>query len=248
VLSRFFLRKLLGRANTFDDLASLDDALHRSLVGLLHMPPGEVAGLGLTMTVAEDSFGSTVTTPLVPGGEEVEVTGSNVAAYVAAFADHKLNASIAAQTAAFLRGFRELIPVTWMRMFGPSELRLLLCGSERPIDLADLRAHTVYQPPFHDDHPYIHAFWRVVESFDDADRRAFLSFVTSCPRAPLLGFGAMKPRFGISRVPIASDADKLPTASTCMALLKLPCPYSSDAVLRDKLLYAVRSGAGFELT
>jgi len=204
--------------------------------------------LGLTMSVDEDCFGTTVTSPLVPGGDEVAVDGSNVHAYVAAFADYKLNASIAPQTAAFLRGFRELIPVTWMRMFGPSELRLLLCGSERPIDLADLRANTVYQSPYHDDHPYIQAFWRVLETFSDDDRRAFLSFVTSCPRAPLLGFGAMRPKFGISRVPISHDAEKLPTASTCMALLKLPCPYSSDAVLRDKLLYAVRSGAGFELT
>jgi ubiquitin-protein ligase E3 C len=41
--------------------------------------------------------------------------------------------------------------------------------------------------------------------------------------------------------------DRLPTAATCMNLLKLP-PYRSAQQIRDKLLYAVESGAGFELS
>jgi len=40
---------------------------------------------------------------------------------------------------------------------------------------------------------------------------------------------------------------KLPSAGTCMNLLKLPEYYSID-MLRDKLLYAIRSNSGFELT
>lgn len=42
-------------------------------------------------------------------------------------------------------------------------------------------------------------------------------------------------------------AERLPTAATCMNLLKLP-PYRTPQQVRDKLLYAVRSGAGFELS
>ena len=43
------------------------------------------------------------------------------------------------------------------------------------------------------------------------------------------------------------DEDRLPTASTCMNLLKLP-PYSKTSNLKEKLLYAINSGAGFELS
>jgi hypothetical protein len=48
-------------------------------------------------------------------------------------------------------------------------------------------------------------------------------------------------------VPILRDADKLPTASTCFNVLKLPT-YSSEAVLRARLLTSVHSGAGFDLS
>jgi ubiquitin-protein ligase E3 C len=41
--------------------------------------------------------------------------------------------------------------------------------------------------------------------------------------------------------------ERLPTAATCMNLLKLP-PYRTAQQIRDKLLYAVQSGAGFELS
>ncbi len=40
---------------------------------------------------------------------------------------------------------------------------------------------------------------------------------------------------------------RLPTASTCFNLLKLP-NYQKKATLREKLRYAVRSGTGFELS
>ena len=44
-----------------------------------------------------------------------------------------------------------------------------------------------------------------------------------------------------------SEEDRLPTASTCMNLLKLP-EFKDEELLRSKLLYAVESGAGFELS
>ena len=81
------------------------------------------------------------------------------------------------------------------------------------------------------------------------DRAAFLHFVTSCSRPPLLGFGALKPLFCVHRVPLAPDAADvpLPSAATCMSLLKLP-DYADEGLLREKLLLAVRSRSGFELS
>ena len=43
------------------------------------------------------------------------------------------------------------------------------------------------------------------------------------------------------------EVDRLPTASTCMNLLKLPA-FQDAATMRSKLLYALESGAGFELS
>ena len=67
------------------------------------------------------------------------------------------------------------------------------------------------------------------------------------PGAPLRGFKVLHPRICIHLVPINSDADRLPSAATCMNLLKLP-QYSSAEVLAEKLLYSITSGSGFELS
>lgn len=45
----------------------------------------------------------------------------------------------------------------------------------------------------------------------------------------------------------AGDTDRLPSASTCMNLLKLPA-FNSREQLKEKLLYAIQSGSGFELS
>lgn len=44
-----------------------------------------------------------------------------------------------------------------------------------------------------------------------------------------------------------NESDRLPTASTCMNLLKLP-EFRDYDTLKHKLLYAIESGAGFELS
>jgi ubiquitin-protein ligase E3 C len=72
-----------------------------------------------------------------------------------------------------------------------------------------------------------------------------LKFVTSTPRAPLLGFGSLNPRFTIRDA--GDDENRFPTASTCVNLLKLP-RFRSKEALRERLLYAVNSGAGFDLS
>lgn len=64
----------------------------------------------------------------------------------------------------------------------------------------------------------------------------------------------MNPRFGIQQVPAWSPgqdplctAPRLPSAATCMNLLKLPV-YRNREELRQKLLYAIDSHSGFELS
>ena len=104
--------------------------------------------------------------------------------------------------------------------------------------------------------------WRVVADFSHEDRALLLKFVTSCSKPPLLGFKYLQPPFTVQCVSgdggetpsvLAffgmgrNETQRLPTASTCFNLLKLP-NFKSRAVLRERLLYAIRSASGFELS
>ena len=79
----------------------------------------------------------------------------------------------------------------------------------------------------------------------EEQKRKLLKFVTSCSRPPLLGFKELDPPFCIQNA--GAEPDRLPTASTCMNLLKLP-EFRDEQSLRTKLLYAIESDAGFELS
>ena len=94
------------------------------------------------------------------------------------------------------------------------------------------------------DHETIKLFWEVLRDFNEKQKQDLLKFVTSCSHAPLLGFSELHPPFSILS---ARESDHLPSASTCMHLLKLPM-FNSKVILREKLLYAISSGAGFELS
>jgi ubiquitin-protein ligase E3 C len=135
-------------------------------------------------------------------------------------------------------------------MFNQSELQTLVGGSSSEVSVSDLRANTQYGGLYAigDDgmeHPSVAIFWKVMQDFADADRKKVLKFVTSTPRAPLLGFGNLNPRFSIRDS--GSDQTRLPSTSTCVNLLKLPV-YRDEKVLRERLLYSVNSGAGFNLS
>ena len=59
------------------------------------------------------------------------------------------------------------------------------------------------------------------------------------------GRALWQPRFCIQRS--GDDPSALPTAATCMNLLRLP-RYTSPEQLREKLLYAISSCSGFGLS
>jgi len=121
-------------------------------------------------------------------------------------------------------------------MFNEPEILIMLGSVNLPIDLGDLRKHTTYEGPYNDADATIIAFWEVVDSFDEEQRRALLKFVTGCDRPPLLGFKELAPNnFTVRHA--GWDEQHLPTASTCSNLLKLP-RYTKKEDLRKKLLEA----------
>ncbi|EGZ18712.1 hypothetical protein PHYSODRAFT_498916 [Phytophthora sojae] len=242
----FFLNKLLGKFNYIDDLHSLDPELYKSLMRLKHYD-GNVEDLALTFSVSEMEFGQVVTRNLVPDGANVPVTNENRIRYIHLMANYKLNVLSSMESAAFLKGFRDLIPGTWIQMFAPAELQMLIGGTATNIDIDDWERHTQYGGGYHPSQPIIQWFWDIVRNdFKPEDRAALLKFITSCSRQPLLGFSQLYPQICIHQVRV-EDNERLPSSATCMNLLKLPA-YSNKEAMRRKLLYAIRSNAGFDLS
>ena len=122
------------------------------------------------------------------------------------------------------------------------ELQLLISGV--PWDIEDLRRNTVLNG-YQANDVTIQLFWEVLKSFTLPQQRKFLCFVTGSETGPLLGFSYLEPKFGIQRS--GEDESRLPTAGTCFNLLKLP-PYTSFNLLKEKLLYAIESNSGFEMS
>lgn len=201
---------------------------------------------------ADESSASvrTITRELKPNGANIPVTNQNRLVYISYVARHRLQNQPRLQTNAFLRGLGEIIQPSWLSMFNQAELQTLISGDASEIDVSDLRRHTNYGGVYvlgddRQEHPSVQYFWEVMNAFSDSDRRKVLQFVTSTPRAPLLGFGQLNPYFSIRDA--GDDQERLPSTSTCVNLLKLP-RYQNAKTLREKLLYAINSGAGFDLS
>lgn len=247
-----FLNSLLGRVNEIDDLRYLDTGLLKSLLNLEKVVEegGDVSVADLKFEHEVEYYGERKVHELVPGGSSILVTNDNVKSFIHRKANFILNVETKEPCHAFLRGFRCLIPTEWIRMFDHNELQLLIGGDNISIDLKDLRRNTNYGGGYHDSQPYIESFWAVLSSFTFDEQSKFLKFVTSCPRQPLLGFNQIDPKFGIQKVPTYESAEtmpKLPSASTCFNLLKLP-QYDTVEQLREKILYSINSNSGFELS
>ena len=253
-----------GYRATMDDLRDLDEGLYQGILQLKNYDGDVEADFGLNYTVV-DTFEvpapkpsdsnhtetKSITRPLIPNGADILVTNSNRPDYIFRLANHRLRRQSQYQTKAFLSGLGEIIQPMWLSMFNQSELQRLIGGDSSEIDVSDLRANTTYSGLYvvgddEEEHPTIKIFWDVLRNMDDQDRKKVLKFVTSTPRAPLLGFSHLNPKFSI-RDSGGGDEARLPSTSTCVNLLKLP-RYGSARVMREKLLYAVNSGAGFDLS
>ena len=258
----FFLLKWAASGTTgetgykanINDLRDLDERLYQGLLQVKNYP-GNVEDFSLDFTITDtvsipDSPTVAITRELIPNGSNISVNNENRPLYIYNVARHRLQSQPKQQTEAFLRGLGDIIKPSWLSMFNQSELQTLIGGDSSEIDVEDLRQNTLYGGIYQigddgQEHDTVKLFWEVLKDLDDEDRRKVLKYVTSTPRAPLLGFSQLNPRFSIRDA--GSDEERLPSTSTCVNLLKLP-RYSTAGVLKKKLLYAVNSGAGFDLS
>jgi ubiquitin-protein ligase E3 C len=245
--THFFLSFMHGKydyKNLIDDLNTYDEEIFKNLM-FLKSYTGDLNDLGLTFSLTESVYGDNREINLIPNGSNVAVTDENKMRYINLVAKYYLHDRIKLQARAFFRGLYELIQPDILTIFCAPELQILISGSTGGISIDELKANTRYLGGYTAFDRNILWFWATVQEFNSDDLSKLIKFVTSCPRAPSLGFASLDPLFGIQRV--ESPDSRLPSASTCFNILKLPI-YSSKNILKEKLLVSIRSGAGFDLS
>lgn len=248
-LSPFVINLMLGRRNLVHDLQFLDSSFYVQLLSLKRQPAQALMDMGLTFSTWSEGTGREV--ELVANGSAMPVTLDNVHLYIALLCDFKLNLEYAAPIHALSSGFSSALTganvdlVDLCHMFTSKEFAMVIGGSKQ-FAVTDLRANVQYAGGYHASQPYIQEFWDVVSNqLSQVQQSKLLRFITSCSRPPLAGFAAMEPKVTIYQV--RDDEDRLPTSSTCVNLLKLP-KYASKEILAQKLLMAIESDSGFELS
>lgn len=239
------------------DLKAVDYPVYRTL-HLMRRPEVE--------SITEDTFeyvfpdlcftapnADGVEVELAPDDAHRQVTWANRLEYARAVEEFRLH-ELEVQIGAICRGLAQMLPIDLLALFTWQQLEVLVCGNP-DIDIQLLREKTIYSGNVRETDPHIQMFWRVIESFSAQDRREFLQFVWGRSRLPTTKVGFGKDAFKISDHTAAILAQNampltygtsmihdqyLPVAHTCFFALELP-RYSSDAIMSDKLLYAIHN-------
>lgn len=239
-----FYKHLLGTKVTYHDVGSIDPEYAKNLQWILDNDVTDL-GLELTFLVETDVFGVMEEIELKPGGSNISVNEKNKEEYVQLVTELRMTRAIKPQIEAFMEGFSHFIPRSLIQIFSESELDLLISGSPKT-NIDEWKRMTTYNGLYNQDHPVIVWFWKCVENMNDEERGSLIQFVTGRSRLPLLIFNHSDSKFVISE--ITGNFDQLPTASTCMNMLKLP-HYKSYNVLEEKLMLAINFGSfGYAFT
>jgi hypothetical protein len=87
--------------------------------------------------------------------------------------------------------------------------------------------------------------FEIIDEMEDSERTLFFKFLTGRRGIPFKGLKNLPKRLIFVSIEIFDDTH-LPTASTCSTLLKIPT-YSSKAIMKEKLLLAIKSCDSFHL-
>ena len=98
-----------------------------------------VEDLGLTMTVAQDTFGVNHEIELLRDGANVPVTNENRIMYIILYAKWLLSDRMRIQVSCFLRGMRSVFSEDYFSIFFPDEIDKLISGGKSEIDIDNLR-------------------------------------------------------------------------------------------------------------
>ncbi|KAI9995222.1 hypothetical protein PInf_012272 [Phytophthora infestans] len=219
-------KKLAGERLVLDDLAAVDSMLVNSMSRMR-----TIDRYGVTEEMFEDIVMETFTT-LGADNRVVELKDGDLVEQA------RLHESDD-QAQAIFRGLAKVVPAKLLACFSGAELELMVCGSPE-VDVNLLEKCTEYSScsPT-DDH--IIWFWRALRDFSHEERSAFLRFVWGRSRLPASADEFPQrfklQSFNMERAGRSVDA-YMPVAHTCFFSIEIPA-YSSENVLREKLLYAI---------
>ncbi|ORY64454.1 uncharacterized protein BCR38DRAFT_343583 [Pseudomassariella vexata] len=198
--------------------------------------------------IETEKYGTTIRTPLCPGGENMQVTNNNRHKFVELYVRYLLDTSVSRQFEPFKRGFFTVCAGNALSLFRPEEIELLVRGSDEPLDIATLRAvatYTNWEPDKSSEpelEPTVDWFWKSFAAASPADQRRLLSFITGSDRIPAMGAASLVIKINC----LGDDIGRYPTAQTCFNALNL-FRYRLQESLEVKLWGAVRESEGFGL-
>ncbi|GAA5894262.1 hypothetical protein JCM6882_007615 [Rhodosporidiobolus microsporus] len=214
---------------------SKSDEERKSAIEAIKVGDATVSDLTLDFTLPGHEI------ELKEGGKDLAVDIHNVAEYVELVIDWTLQRGVEQQVLEFKKGFSTVFPVRDLKTFTPAELVMMTAAVEEDWSVEALTQASKADHGFTMDSRPVRDFLSVMAELSLQERREFLSFMTGSPRLPIGGFGALSPPLTIVRKD-GGDA-VLPSVMTCVNFVKLP-DYSSREVVKERILMAVREGAG----
>ncbi|GAA5832992.1 hypothetical protein JCM11251_006474 [Rhodosporidiobolus azoricus] len=178
---------------------------------------------------------------LKEGGKDLPVDIHNLAEYIELVISWTLQRGVEQQVLEFKKGFSTVFPVRDLKTFTPAELVMMTAAVEEDWSIEALTQASKADHGFTMDSRPVRDFLSVMADLSLQERREFLSFMTGSPRLPIGGFASLSPPLTIVRKD-GGDA-VLPSVMTCVNFVKLP-DYSSREVVKERILMAVREGAG----
>jgi len=187
---------------------------------------------------------------LIPDGKVKGVTIWNLEEYLTLIVSVFLEDGVKGQLESFKKGFDEVFALESLRgVFSVFELEIMLCGmnTTQKWSLEELQKHTRCDHGYAVTSRSVRNLWEILSEFAPEEQRQFLLFVTGSPKLPVGGWKSLRPKLTIVRKDqergSSSPDNYLPSVMTCVNYLKLP-DYSSKAVLKEKLLMAMKEGSG----
>ncbi|GBG30225.1 E3 ubiquitin-protein ligase NEDD4-like [Hondaea fermentalgiana] len=245
-LSGTLFKQILGMHVDIDDLRESDPALVKNMMWMLENDIDGILFEEFCVNVdphPNAPVQEQVIVDLVPGGRNIEVTNENKEDYVEKMLKWRAVDSCRPHIEAIRRGLFEVVPEATLRAadFSLAELEMLWNGLPF-IDVQQIRAGCVYQGGFDANSPAVHWFWTLFRDMDAADQALLLRFATGTSKVPMDGF---TPPFNLT-LNDQLDRHALCKAHACFNQVVLP-DYATEAVLRDKVLFAIRNTDGFLL-
>jgi E3 ubiquitin-protein ligase EDD1 len=225
---------------------------------MFNIPFGLLLFLFHSIDLGPEEGGGSV--ELVHSGRDIIVNEQNVYDYVRKYAEYRMIKTQEKALEALRLGVFDVLPETALDSLTAEDLRLLLNGVG-DINVSVLSNYTSFNDESNESAEKLQRFkrwlWQIVERMTNLERQDLVSFPlnivgfhkTNFPFIPQIYFWTGSPALpaseeGFQPMPTVTirpaDDAHLPTANTCISRLYIPL-YSSKAVLRHKLLMAIKT-------